>query len=137
MLMVGSAALLSGCVATPSGETNGSNRQAFLEQLYSDPQACQSYREAYVRGFRENVSALAQSDEAGQQEAERALVRARERLLAAGMTEPDCARPYCIIEPLQDGKLDAWCGYRLDADTGEELYQWLDWETVQAAVQRQ
>ncbi|MBW4977123.1 isopropylmalate isomerase [Marinobacter adhaerens] len=130
-------ALLVGCAATPAGQEIGSNRQAFLERLSSDPQACQTYREAYVRGFRENVSALAQSDQAGQAEAARQLSQARERLLAAGLSEPDCARPYCIIEPLQEGKLETWCGYRLDADRGEELYQWLDWETVQAAVQRQ
>ncbi|WP_288365896.1 hypothetical protein [uncultured Marinobacter sp.] len=90
-----------------------------------------------MRGFQQNVSALAQGDEAGQAEAELVLTGARDRLLAAGLSEPDCARPYCIIEPLQEGKLDTWCGYRLDADRGEELYQWLDWETVQAEVQRQ
>lgn len=82
-------ALLVGCAATPAGQEIGSNRQAFLERLSSDPQACQTYREAYVRGFRENVSALAQSDQAGQAEAARQLSQARERLLAAGLSEPD------------------------------------------------
>lgn len=136
-VMAGAVALFAGCAATPSGQESGSNKLAFLERLSSDPKACQTYRETYVRGFQQNVSALAQGDEAGQAEAELMLARARDRLLAAGLSEPDCARPYCIIEPLQEGKLDTWCGYRLDADRGEELYQWLDWETVQAAVQRQ
>lgn len=130
-------ALLAGCATAPSAPEKGSKRQAFLEQLSSDPQACQTYREAYVSGFERNVSALAKGDQAGQAEAELFLARARDRLLAAGLSEPDCSRPYCIIEPLQEGKLDTWCGYRLNADRGEELYQWLDWETVQAAVQRQ
>lgn len=133
----GALALLAGCAATPSGSEYGSNKQAFLDRLSSDPQACQSYRQAYVDGFEDNVNALAQDDDVGQARAGKALVLARDRLQAAGLSEPDCARPYCIIEPLQDGKLDTWCGYRLDADRGEELYQWLDWETVQSAVQRQ
>jgi len=129
-------ALISGCASQVGRQTDGSNRQQFLDRLASDPQACQQYREAYVDGFRANVAALAADDDAEQSVAARRLMTARAQLEQSGYSEEQCARPYCIIEPLQNGQLDSWCGYRLDADTGDELYQWLDWTTVNNYVAR-
>lgn len=129
-------ALFSGCASQPGTETGNGNRQQFLDRLASDPLACQQYREAYVDGFRANVAALAADDEAEQAVAARGLMTARAQLEQSGYTEEQCARPYCIIEPLQNGQLDSWCGYRLDADAGDELYQWLDWTTVNNYVAR-
>ncbi|WP_228704426.1 isopropylmalate isomerase [Marinobacter antarcticus] len=108
----------------------------FIEGLASTPAACQTYRQAYVRGFRENVAALAAQNADAQDQAQKRLSDSRLKLVDEGLTEADCLRPYCIIEPLQNGRLDTWCGYRLDADEGEDLYQWLDWETVQAGMKR-
>lgn len=125
-----------GCSAQPEIKASGENREQFVEALGLTPAACHAYRQAYVRGFRDNVSALAADNDEAQSKAQQQLAKSRQQLADAGLLEADCARPYCIIEPLQNGQLDTWCGYRLDADEGEELYQWLDWETVQAALQR-
>lgn len=127
---------LSGCAVQPGMKASGENRVRFIEGLASTPVACQAYRQAYVRGFRENVSALAAENIDAQNHAQKRLADSRSRLADEGLTEEDCLRPYCIIEPLQNGQLDTWCGYRLDADEGEDLYQWLDWETVQAVTKR-
>jgi len=127
---------LSGCAAQPEMKAGGENRELFVEKLARTPAACNTYRQAYVLGFRDNVKALAAENDGAQSRAQQRLAQSRQQLANTGLAEADCARPYCIIEPLQNGRLDTWCGYRLDADEGEELYQWLDWETVQAALQR-
>lgn len=127
---------LLGCAAQPEMKAGGENRELLVETLAHTPAACHTYRQAYVRGFRDNVKALAAENDDAQSRAQQHLSESRQQLASAGLAEADCARPYCIIEPLQNGRLDTWCGYRLDADEGEELYQWLDWETVQAALQR-
>lgn len=127
---------LLGCATQPEMKAGGENREQLVEALARAPAACHAYRQAYVRGFRDNVKALAAENDEAQNKAQQQLAQSRQQLASAGLAEADCARPYCIIEPLQNGRLDTWCGYRLDADEGEELYQWLDWETVQAALQR-
>lgn len=127
---------LSGCAAQPGMKAGGDNRVQFIEELARTPAACQTYRSAYVRGFRENVAALAAENAEAQGQAQMRLSESRQTLEVEGLRETGCLRPYCIIEPRQNGKLDTWCGYRLDADEGEDLYQWLDWETVQAALKR-
>ncbi|MBZ0333009.1 isopropylmalate isomerase [Marinobacter sp. AL4B] len=115
---------------------NGENRSSFIEVLSGTPEACGLYRRGYVRGFRENVKALAAEDTEAQKRAQKWLSDNRREIEGKGLIEADCSRPFCIIEPLQNGQLDTWCGYRLEADEGSDLYQWLDWETVQAALQR-
>ncbi|HEA53983.1 MAG TPA: isopropylmalate isomerase [Marinobacter antarcticus] len=127
---------LFGCAVQPELKAGGENRTAFVERLADTPEACQAYRQAYVRGFRDNVKALAAENVGAQNRAQQQLSNSRQTLADSGLEEADCARPYCIIEPLQNGRLDTWCGYRLDADEGKDLYQWLDWETVQAAMKR-
>ncbi|MBE0485014.1 MAG: isopropylmalate isomerase [Marinobacter sp.] len=128
--------LLEACVTAPT-RYEGANFAAFVQSLASQPQVCANYRELYVQGFRQNVAGLSKADERLQSQARENLEQSRMLLRQAGLSPTDCARPHCIIEPLQGGRLDSWCGYRLAADRGEELYQWLDWETVQASVQRQ
>ena len=135
-LVIGSGLGLAGCVSSQSSVGDNDNRSAFLTKLADDPAACKTYRDGYVRGFKRNVLALAQGSDADQVEAAQSLADVQAGLQGAGLTEADCSKPYCIIEPLQNGQLDSWCGYRIDADEGNDLYQWLDWDTVQAAVQR-
>lgn len=124
--------LMTGC-STHQEISQGANVQSFRQKLASQPQVCTAYRANYVAGFEQNVAALSRSDNRMQEEAADLLAQSKTLLYEAGLSPEDCSRPYCIIEPLQEGKLDSWCGYRLDADQGEELYQWLDWETVQSA----
>lgn len=83
------------------------------------------------------MAGLSDVDDRLLDEARQTFERSRQLLQGEGLSPNDCARPYCIIEPLEGGKLDHWCGYRLDADSGQELYQWLDWQTVQVLVERQ
>ncbi|EBA00510.1 isopropylmalate isomerase large subunit [Marinobacter sp. ELB17] len=127
---------LSGCAAQPGMKAGGDNRVQFIEELARTPAACQTYRQAYVSGFGENVAALAAENAEAQGQAQMRLSDSQQKLEAEGLTKTGCLRPYCIIEPLQNGRLDTWCGYRLDADEGDDLYQWLDWETVQTALKR-
>lgn len=131
--MIGS---LVGCGALSPVDIVGDNQKALIQTLERTPAVCQSYRQAYVRGFHDNVQALAVNDVSGQEQAQLYLSDSREILAESGLSETDCSRPYCIIEPLQNGRLASWCGYRLDADEGADLYQWLDWGAVQTALQR-
>jgi len=112
------------------------NVQSFRQKLASQPQVCAVYRANYVAGFEQNVAGLSRSDAGMQKEAAELLTQSMTMLSDAGLSPEDCSRPYCIIEPLQEGRLDSWCGYRLNADKGEELYQWLDWKNVQSANAR-
>ncbi|WP_018403847.1 hypothetical protein [Marinobacter gelidimuriae] len=127
---IGAACLcigLAGCVATPTLDSRGGHLETFVSELAAEPDVCQIYREAYVSGFRANVEAIAEDDPVAGKMAQAQLEYSRQLLLDQGLSGPDCTRPYCIIEPLQNGKLDSWCGFRLDADQGEELYQWLSY----------
>lgn len=122
--------LLTACGSVPELPGAGSNRQAFLDGLAAEPQACGEYRRLYVQGFRANVTALSVSDDAFKSEAETLLCQSTDLLDDAGIKKSACSRPYCIIEPLQGGRLDSWCGFRIPADQGEELYQWLNWSEL-------
>ncbi|TGN40704.1 isopropylmalate isomerase [Marinobacter confluentis] len=122
--------LLSACSTVPEAPGVGSNRQALIDGLADEPKACGQYRRLYVQGFKANVAALSDSDDALKSEAERLLRQSTDLLDAAGVEQRDCSRPYCIIEPLQGGRLDSWCGFRIAADEGEELYQWLNWSDL-------
>lgn len=122
--------LLTACGSVPESLDIGSNRQALMEGLASEPQACSDYRRLYVQGFRANVEALSVSDDRLKVKAEALLDQSKERLADADVEAQACSRPYCIIEPLQGGRLDSWCGFRIPADEGDELYQWLNWPDI-------
>ncbi|MBZ2168605.1 isopropylmalate isomerase [Marinobacter sp. F4216] len=128
---------MSACGSLPTETIDGDNRQAFIARLAAEPAVCRSYREVYVAGFRENVSALADEDRVAGATAKAKLDESRSLLHREGLSGSDCARPYCIIEPLQNGQLDSWCGFRIDADEGEELYQWLSYPEVRELLSSQ
>lgn len=56
------------------------------------------------------------------------LERARQGLAAVGIAENECDKPLCIIEPKANGRLESYCGYRLDDETGAALYRWVRWK---------
>ncbi len=126
--------LLTSCGSLPDVPGIGSNRQVFLDDLADEPQACQQYRGLYVQGFSANVAALSDSDEALKSRAEALLQQSKGALEVSGIEQEACSRPYCIIEPLQGGRLDSWCGFRIPADQGDELYQWLNWSDLRNSV---
>lgn len=85
------------------------------------PPACRDYVAAWVARFRDNVAHLDGRTDAGTQRLE----QARARLAGEGVAESACERPYCIIRPLGDGRLDSWCGYRAPDPSGAQLYRWI------------
>jgi hypothetical protein len=121
---------LGACQGLPTGTGDRSNRQAFLDGLAAEPAACSEYRELYVQGFRANVASISDEDPALKSESRELLQQSARALAIAGVPQESCSRPYCIIEPLQGGRLDSWCGFRIPADQGDELYQWLDWSDM-------
>lgn len=121
---------VAGCSSLPLGSVN-TPKAALMEDLHSEPPACSAYREAYVGGFETHVEGLSEKQVAREQEGKETLARSQELLARNGLDRDDCTRPLCIIEPLQGGKLDSWCGYRVMKTDGTELYQWFEWSTVQ------
>lgn len=119
--------LIAGCAVQDKTETAETQVGIFKAKLVAEGPACQQYRRLYVSGFRANVEAISFSDETLKKEAEALLAASEDALKSGGVSKDQCSRPYCIIEPLQEGKLDSWCGYRLPAERGPELYQWLNW----------
>lgn len=113
-----SAAMLLGACAAGGGERV---RPAALRVAEATAEPCREYVAAWVGRFRGNVAHL---DRGGDSKAG-PLSAARERLVRGGIDEASCERPYCIIRPLGDGRLDSWCGYRRPDPTGRELYLWV------------
>lgn len=126
------AAMLAvgGCAALISGDE--SEIKADLRaSLASEPSACSDYRAAYVDGFETHVAGLSADREALTQAGRKALEQSRSILKANGLEREDCTRPNCIIEPLDAGKLDSWCGFRVDRSDGPEVFQWFEWSKVE------
>lgn len=96
-------------------------------RLAAEPAACEGYRDQYVRAFQQHVAALSRDDQAGTARARDTLRRLRRDLDSQGVEVEACSRPRCIIEPLQGGKLESWCGFRLSDRTGARLYRWVAW----------
>lgn len=121
---------VAGCSPFPFGSASPP-KAALMEDLQSEPTACAAYRQAYVEGFEAHVEGLSAKQDARKQEGIKGLNMSQELLARNGLDKDDCSRPLCIIEPLQGGKLDSWCGYRVMKTDGPELYQWFEWSTVQ------
>lgn len=121
---------LGACQAWSPDSGGSTNRQAFLDGLADEPAACGDYRELYVQGFRANVAAISEEDPELKSESRELLRQSAGVLDGAEVPQQACLRPYCIIEPLQGGRLDSWCGFRIPADEGDELYQWLNWSDM-------
>lgn len=85
---------------------------------------CSVFVEAWVDHFRANVARL---DGQARAVPEQKLLDAREELARAGVAEADCQRPFCVVQPEAGGRLDSYCGYRVDDPTGAELYRWVPW----------
>ncbi|TQF00604.1 MAG: hypothetical protein FKY71_02445 [Spiribacter salinus] len=60
-----------------------------------------------MQGFKTNVEALSEPDDALKSRAKGLLQQSTDVLAAAGIQAQACSRPYCIIEPLQKGQLDS------------------------------
>lgn len=120
-LATGFSLSLAGCAGSAELRA-GPNVVAFKQLLASKPPVCARYRELYVLGFSQNVAGLSSVDDRLTDEAREIFEQGRQLLQSEGLSPSECARPYCVIEPLEGGKLDKWCGYRLDADSGTELY---------------
>ena len=107
--------LLAGC----AGEKyDGSN-----SPIVGQSSACQAFAQAWVEHFRANVAAL--GDHRGEVARTR-LAQARSWLRQMETNE-DCHKPYCLIQPKSEGRLDTYCGYRISDPTGAELYRWVPW----------
>lgn len=120
---------LSLAVATLVGCATGSQnagQAAMRDQLSEEPALCQAYRNAWVSLFKANVQALSNDTSlAGSYQA--SLDQVRRNMNEAGVDAETCSKPYCMIQPLQGGKLDSYCGYRIAAREGNDLYQWVPW----------
>lgn len=113
---------LVGCAAS----SNNAGRAAMQDQLSAEPALCQNYRSAWVSLFKANVQAMSNDTTlAGNYQA--SLDQVRQQMREAGVDAEACSKPYCMIQPLQGGKLDSYCGYRLAAREGNDLYQWVPW----------
>lgn len=124
------ALALGGCAALPGGGDGGPKAELEAE-LANEPAACADYRAAYVAGFETHVRGLSIDRESLTQEGLERLESSRAILAANDLERADCTRPHCIIEPLQAGKLDSWCGYRVDRSDGPEVFQWFEWSKVE------
>jgi hypothetical protein len=122
---------LTGCSATTSlntvvDNTNSSMamvKQRLQQQLADEPLACNGYRADYVAAFALNVKGLSDDNEALQEQASATFV-------ALQQPGVNCRLPQCIIEPLQEGKLTYWCGYREQGVQGQQVNIWFAWDTL-------
>ncbi|MBL7251915.1 hypothetical protein ACLD02_13485 [Alloalcanivorax sp. C16-2] len=125
--------LLTGCRHGPA-PAGGDIPAELAARLAAEPAACEDYRNHYVRAFHRHVAAMSRHDEAARERAREALRRLRRDLAGQGLDADACSRPRCIIEPLQGGKLDSWCGFRLPDREGPNLYRWVAWPPPRGAA---
>lgn len=85
---------------------------------------CTVFVDAWVGHFRANVARL---DGQARTVPEQKLLEARQGLAHANVAEADCEKPFCVVQPEAGGRLDSYCGYRVDDPTGAELYRWVPW----------
>lgn len=130
IVVLGCSVGLAGCTTLTFDSARGPQAQ-IEHRLRAEPSACNDYRSAYVEGFTSHVQGLSEKHHARKQDGLEDFKLSRRILARNGLSEDDCSRPLCIIEPLQAGKLDSWCGYRVVTPDGPELHQWFEWSTVQ------
>lgn len=108
---------LVGCAGTPV-KTGGTGKAA-------QHPVCAVLVDAWVEHFQANVRRLdgQQLDALGNQ-----LQQARQGLEVAEIAEQSCNKPMCIIEPKANGRLESYCGYRIDDESGSALYRWVRWQ---------
>jgi hypothetical protein len=109
--------LLTGCAGERMNTTN------YSSPITTQSLACQAYSQAWVTHFRASVAV---QDSRRTESADTALIRAREQLRQVE-TDEDCYKPYCLIQPKAEGRLDTYCGYKILDPSGEELYRWIPW----------
>lgn len=114
-------ALLAGCVH------ESGRRSDLASPIRTQTPACQQYSQAWVAHFRANVAV---QDGRRGKAAEQELALARE-LLRARETDEACYKPYCLIQPKAEGRLDTYCGYKIPEPSGEELYRWIPWTDLE------
>lgn len=95
-------------------------------QLSSEPAMCRDFRNAWVALFKANVQAMS-NETAMPTSYQEDLEAVRTQMTAVGAEPQACSKPNCMIDPLPGGKLDSYCGYRVTASHGEDLYQWVPW----------
>ncbi|WP_312597066.1 hypothetical protein [Stutzerimonas nitrititolerans] len=112
-------ALLAGCAG--DGYRGGDPSPILTQSA-----ACQAYSQAWVDHFRASVASL---DGRRGEAAHADLVLARAQLQQMQMDD-GCYKPYCLIQPRAEGRLDAYCGYKVPDPTGAELYRWIPWTNL-------
>lgn len=123
------ALALAGCAntpPTPMGAAGGlASSTASAAELGAQHPACRELVDAWAEHFQANVRRLDGQtlDGLGLR-----LQEARAGLAAAGVAETSCNKPLCIIEPKANGRLESYCGYRFDDETGAALYRWVRWQ---------
>ncbi|MCU1719039.1 hypothetical protein [Pseudomonas sp. 5P_3.1_Bac2] len=95
----------------------------YASPISSQSLACQNYSQAWVTHFRASVAV---QDGRRAQAAKGELQQAKERLQQLKPVD-DCYKPYCLIQPKAEGRLDTYCGYKILDPSGEELYRWIPW----------
>ncbi|WP_411358979.1 MULTISPECIES: hypothetical protein [unclassified Pseudidiomarina] len=126
---------LTGCSSVTDGSGAGARtplsadtatatvQQRLQQQLAAEPAWCNVYRSDYVAAFALNVRGLSEDNATMQTQADAAFAE-------LAQDDGDCRLPQCIIEPLQEGKLTYWCGYREDGLAGQEVNVWFAWDTL-------
>lgn len=137
LLGIFSVGVLGACSSSPQSRyenprlsaAGGSLQAQLAARLAAEPVACAHYRSAYVAAFATNVEALSSDRSELKQQAQLQFAAARQAL---GSNDPEqlCSIPQCIIEPLPEGKLTSWCGYRVDGNVGDEVHRWFEWRTL-------
>ncbi len=110
---------LAACATGPTPQ-----RQALTLEMPAQDPLCAAYTAAWVSHFKANVDSLNRTGH-GLESLPTDLRQARDELHRAGVDARSCALPYCIVQPLANGRLDSYCGYRVPDPTGRELYRWV------------
>lgn len=109
--------LLVGCAS------EGVHSPAATSPIRTQSAACQLHAQAWVTHFRASVAVREDRAAAG------ALQRQAHARAQLDRQPPDaaCYKPYCLIQPKAEGRLDTYCGYKVPDPSGAELYRWIPW----------
>ncbi|KRW60953.1 hypothetical protein [Pseudomonas sp. TTU2014-080ASC] len=109
--------LLAGCASERMNTTT------YSSPIRTQSAACQLYAQAWVEHFRASV-AVREGRHGDSALHKQAQARAR---LDQQQIDEDCYKPYCLIQPKAEGRLDTYCGYKVPDTSGQELYRWIPW----------